>query len=185
MSTNIMSTYDEYYVLAHAHLHLFLLPEGDTALVLALQLLGSVDGLLVGRQDGEDGAWHHAILPTAARYAPLDAVAVVQHLQHSPLLMLISIFLWVQVAVTAVGCLRCLPALLELNHGLGARNDLVHGGVELAQLLADVLHFPQELLAVAQTEVRLAVRAVQLLVLTDEDILVGDFLLEIPYLLGA
>ena len=61
----------------------------------------------------------------------------------------------------------------------------MHGGVELAQLLADVLHFPQELLAVAQTEVRLAVRAVQLLVLTDEDILVGDFLLEIPYLLGA
>ena len=61
----------------------------------------------------------------------------------------------------------------------------MHGGVELAQLLADVLHFTQELLAVAQTEVRLAVRAVQLLVLTEEDIVVGAFLLEIPYLLGA
>ena len=170
MSTNIMSTYDEYYVLAHAHLHLFLLSEGDTALVLALQLLGSVDGLLVGRQDGEDGAWHHAILPTAARYAPLDAVAVVQHLQHSPLLMLISIFLWVQVAVTAVGCLsvcrRYLSGTTDLERAMSSCTVAL-------KLLADVLHFPQELLAVAQTEVRLAVRAVQLLVLTEEDIVVG------------
>ena len=83
------------------------------------------------------------------------------------------------------GLPQCLPALLERDHGLGARNELVHGGVELAQLLADVLHFPQELLAVAQTEVRLAVRAVQLLVLTEEDIVVEAILLEIPYLLGA
>ena len=66
-----------------------------------------------------------------------------------------------------------LPALLEWEHGLRARDELVYGGVEVAQLLADVLHFPQELLAVAQTEVRLAVRAVQLLVLTEEDIVVG------------
>ena len=71
------------------------------------------------------------------------------------------------------GLPQCLPALLERDHGLGARNELVHGGVELAQLLADVLHFPQELLAVAQTEVRLAVRAVQLLVLTEEDVVIG------------
>ena len=184
MSTNIMSTYDEYYVLAHAHLHLFLLSEGDTALVLALQLLGSVDGLLVGRQDGEDGAWHHAILPTAARYAPLDAVAVVQHAA----LALVDAHFHLLVGAggrDGGGLPQCLPALLERDHGLGARNELVHGGVELAQLLADVLHFPQELLAVAQTEVRLAVRAVQLLVLTEEDIVVGAFLLEIPYLLGA
>ena len=56
----------------------------------------------------------------------------------------------------------------------------MHGGVELAQLLAYVLHFTQELLAVAQTEVRLAVRAVQLFVLTEEDIVIGPILLEIP-----
>ena len=49
----------------------------------------------------------------------------------------------------------------------------MHGGVELAQLLADVLQFTQELLAVAQTEVLLAVRAVQLLVLTEEDVVIG------------
>ena len=57
----------------------FFCQRGDTALVLTLQLLGSVDGLLVGRRDGEDGAWHHALLPAAAHYAPLDAFAVVQH----------------------------------------------------------------------------------------------------------
>ena len=96
--------------------------------------------------------------------------------------MLISIFLWVQVAVTAVGCLsvcrRYLSGTTDLERAMSSCTVAL-------KLLADVLHFPQELLAVAQTEVRLAVRAVQLLVLTEEDIVVGAFLLEIPYLHGA
>ena len=102
--------------------------------------------------------------------------------QHSPLLMLVSIFLWVQLAVTAVGCLgvcqRYMSGTTDLERSMSSCTVAL-------KLLADVLHFPQELLAVAQTEVRLAVRAVQLLVLTEEDIVVGAILFEIPVLLGA
>lgn len=65
------------HVLTHAQL--FLLPEGDAPLVLALELFGGVDGLLVGRRDGEDDAWHHALAARARHHAPLDSVAVVMH----------------------------------------------------------------------------------------------------------
>ena len=158
----------------------FFCQRDDTALVLTLQLLGSVDGLLVGRRDGEDGAWHHALLPAAAHDAPLDAVAVVQHRAALALVDAHIHLLVVADGRDGGGLPQRLPALLERDHGLGARDELVYGGVELAQLLADVLHFPQELLAVVQTAVRLAVRAVQLFVLTEEDIVIGAILLEIP-----
>lgn len=65
------------HVLTHAQL--FLLPQGDAPLVLALELFGGVDGLLVWRRDGEDDAWHQALAARACHHAPLDSVAVVMH----------------------------------------------------------------------------------------------------------
>lgn len=63
---------------------------------------------------------------------------------------------------------QSLPSLLERNDRFRSVDELVHGAVELRQLLANVLHLPQELFAVVQAEVRDGVRGVQALVLSEK-----------------
>ena len=65
----------------------FFCQEGDAALVLALQLLGSIDGLLVGRRDGGTMPFCPPLLTT------LHLTRLSSTVQRSPLLMLIYIFL--------------------------------------------------------------------------------------------
>ena len=65
------------HVLAHAEV--LLLPEGDEPVVVALELLGAVDGLRVGRAEDEDGAGHLALLPAAVAHLPPLHVRVVPH----------------------------------------------------------------------------------------------------------
>ena len=76
---NVLTDLDggEDHVLAHAEV--LLLPEGDEAVVVALELLCAVDGLRVGRAEDEDGAGHLALLPAAVGHLPPQHVRVVPH----------------------------------------------------------------------------------------------------------
>jgi len=54
-----------------------LLPEGDDPVVVPLELLGSVDGLLVGRGQEEHGSGSLALLASGVGHLPAELVGVV------------------------------------------------------------------------------------------------------------
>ena len=145
---------------------MLLLPQRDDAVIVALELLGGVDGLLVGGRQEEHDAWRLALLASRRGHLPGQLVGIVPDGDHLVLTDLHGLAGVLADGHGLDGLTQALAPCAQRNNILRRLNEPPNFVLIAGELLAQLLHLLEQALPVLKLEVGLGKVVV-------EDLLLG------------